>query len=144
MGRANILCKREVNGNAQRISGSIEGNDIITTLQGLLYITANKISVFDPANATIKPIETIAISGENNGTSTSVTIKNIKITVHAKLYSNKGTFSSNIPTDACVSFEGADVDTVLQDAKKNFNNIFGAGNLYYVKLFTFYIETEDN
>lgn len=144
MGRANILCKREVNGNAQRISGSITGNATITTLQASLYNTANKISVLDPTNATIKTIETIAISGESDGNAASVTIKNIKITVHAKLYSNKSANLSNIPTDACISIEGADVDAVLQEAKTNFNNIFGAGNLYYIKLFTFYIETEDN
>lgn len=144
MGRANILCKREVNGNAQRISGSITGNAIITSLQYPLYNTAIKINVFDPANATIKTIETIAISGESDGNATSVTIKNIKITAHAKLYSNKSAILSNIPTDACISVEGADVDAVLQKAKTTFNNIFGAGNLYYVKLFTFYIETEDN
>lgn len=144
MGRANILCKREVNGNAQRISGSITGNAIITSLQYPLYNTAIKINVFDPANATVKAIETIAITGESDGTAASVTIKNIKITAHAKLYSNKSANLSNIPTDACISIEGADVDTVLQEAKTQFNNIFGAENPYYVKLFTFYIETEVN
>lgn len=144
MGRANILCKREVNGNAQRISGSITGNAIITSLQYPLYNTAIKINVFDPANATVKAIETIAITGESDGTAASVTIKNIKITAHAKLYSNKSDILSNIPTDACISIEGADVDTVLQEAKTQFNNIFGAENPYYVKLFTFYIETEVN
>lgn len=144
MGRANILCKREVNGNAQRISGSITGNENLISLEISLYNNANKISELDPANATIKNIEVISISGESYGTSTTVNIKNIKITVHAKLYSNKSILSNIVPTDACISAEGTDANTVLEVIKKNLGNIFGAGNLYYVKLFTFYIETEDN
>lgn len=144
MGRANILCKREVNGNAQRISGSITGNATIIALETTLNNTANKISELDPANATVNSIEVISITGDSNGTSTTITIKNIKITVHAKLYSDKGFLSNTIPTDACISVEGTDTTTVLQTIKNNLNNLFGAGNLYYVKLFTFYIETEVN
>ena len=143
MGRANILCKREVNGNAQRISGSITGNESLVSLQMTLYNNANKISELDPANATIKNIETISISGESDGTSTALKIKNIKITAHAKLYSNKGILGSNIPTDACISVEGTNADEVLAVIKNKLGNMFGAGNLYYAKLFTFYIETED-
>lgn len=144
MGRANILCKREMNGNAQRISGSIVADASIQSLQTYLFQTAVKINVFDPTDASTALPVVISLGGEGSNNKTVQGISNIKITIHAKRYLSSSVIS--IPTDACISVEGTDVDEVLTILKRKLDSVFGvsAGNLYYVKLFTFYIETEDN
>lgn len=144
MGRANILCKREVNGNAQRISGSIIGDASIQSLQTYLFQTAVKINTFDPTNAATTLPVVISLGGEGSSNKTVQGIRNIKITMHAKRYLSSSVIS--IPTDACISAEGIGVDEVLTILKNKFDSVFGvsSGNRYYIKLFTYYIETEDN
>lgn len=144
MGRANILCKRAMNGNTQRISGSIVGDASIQSLQNYLCQTAEQISVFDLANATIEPTTIISLSGESNNDKTLQGITKIKVTMHAKKYSSS--LSATVPTDACISVEGTDVNEALNTLKAEFDKIFSTipGIKYYIKLFTYYIETEVN
>lgn len=144
MGRANILCKREMNGNAQRISGSIVGDASIQQLHTQLFSMATKISAFDPTGASTSLPVVISIGGESDSNKTVQGISNIKVTAHAKRY--LASVTTSFPTDACISYEGNDTDSVIGSLKAQLDSVFGvaSGNRYYVKLFTYYIETEDN